>query len=260
MGNSRLVNGPIVERRVGDWVSGGQLDKLLVGRLLLDRDIIRTNSHVETKGHVLSTSGVSQNWVNMDRDTTLLSQSGISSAVVMLFGEVNLGSANVNMDANRVALGTGGLEEDWVNENRGTILVLLDELLSSSGLLLNGDFIGTNLELEAHLLGFGTSRSHEDGVNIDWDTFLLSEFDSDGGGSIGDEILHLSSGNISIHQLENAIFVRLLSQFDGDWAWSVGDEVLQLSTRDISVHKLENGVFIGFLCKLNSNRGWPIGH
>jgi len=197
--NRRLVNGPVVERRVLDGVSGSQLDELLVSGLLLDRNIIRTNSHVETKGHVLGTGGLSDDWVNENGDAALLSQSGISSGVVVLLSERNVGGANGNVDANRVTLGSSGLHEHGVDKNGSSVLILLDELLSSSGLLLNRDFIRTNLKLKAHLLGLSTGGSHEDGINIDWDTFLLSEFDGNGRGSIGNEVLHLSSGDISIH-------------------------------------------------------------
>lgn len=72
MGNSRLVNGPVVQRRVGNRVSGSQLDEVLVGRSLLDGNFIRTNSHVEAEGHVLSTGGVHEDGVNVYWDTTLL--------------------------------------------------------------------------------------------------------------------------------------------------------------------------------------------
>lgn len=102
------------------------------------------------------------------------------------------------MDADGFALSASGLVKDGVDKDGSAVLVLLDELLSSS-LLLDRDFIRSNLKLKAKMLGLSTGGSHDDGINIDWDTFLLGEFDSDGGRSIGDEILHLTSGDISIH-------------------------------------------------------------
>ena len=46
--------------------------------------------------------------------------------------------------------------------------------------------------------------------------WLLGKFHSDRGRSIGDQILHLSTSNIGIHELEYAIFVRFLGKLDSD--------------------------------------------
>jgi hypothetical protein len=86
----------------------------------------------------------------------------------------------------------------------------------------------------------------------------LSELDGDRGRSIGNKVLQLASGYVSIHKLEDVVTVGLLSQLDGDRGWSIGDEVLELASGNVGIHKLENVVLIRLLGKLNSDRGWSI--
>jgi hypothetical protein len=108
----------------------------------------------------------------------------------------------------------------------------LRELLSGGSLglsLFNLNIIRTNSKLEAKLLGFSASGSHENGIHMNWDTLLLSQLNSDGRRPIGNEVLHLASGNVSIHKLEYVVFVRFLSQFDCNRARSISDKVFQLS-------------------------------
>ena len=179
----------------------------------------------------------------------------------------------------------------------------LRELLSDDGaislLLFNLNIIRADSKLETELLGFSSSRSHENGVDMNWDALglllcklnsdrgrpvsnevlqlaagyvgihkleyvvlirLLGELDGDRGRPVGDEVLQLATRNISIHELENVVLIGFLSQFDGDGARSVGDKVFQLSTANVSIHKLEDVVLVGFLGKLDSDRGWSISH
>jgi len=87
----------------------------------------------------------------------------------------------------------------------------------------------------------------------------LSETDSDWGWFIGDEVLKVSSGNVGIHELEEAIGIGFLGKSDGDWGWFIGDEVLEVSSGDVGVHKLEKTISIRFLGKSDSDWGWFIG-
>jgi len=86
-----------------------------------------------------------------------------------------------------------------------------------------------------------------------------SELDSDGGWSVGDEVLHLSPGDIGIHELENVVLIALLGEFDGDRGWPVGNEVLHLTSGNVGVHELEDVVFVRLLGELDGNGGRSIG-
>ena len=52
-----------------------------------------------------------------------------------------------------------------------------------------------------------------------------------------------------------------MGETNGDWGWLVSDEVLEVSSGDVGVHKLEEAVGIGFhLIKLDESLGdWGIG-
>jgi hypothetical protein len=72
----------------------------------------------------------------------------------------------------------------------------LRELLSNNGLslsLFNLNIIRTNSQLKAKLFRLSTSGSHEDGVHMNWDALLLSQFDCDRRGPISNEVLELTS-------------------------------------------------------------------
>jgi len=88
---------------------------------------------------------------------------------------------------------------------------------------------------------------------------LLGELDSDGGWPVGDEVLHLAPGDVSVHELEDGVLIGLLGQLDGDGGRSIGDEVLHLSSGNVGIHELEDGVFVRLLGKLDGDRGWSIG-
>lgn len=89
---------------------------------------------------------------------------------------------------------------------------------------------------------------------------LLGKLDGDGRGPVGDEVFQLATADIGVHELENVVLIGLLGQLDGDRGRSIGDKVLELSTRDIGVHKLEDVVLIGLLGKLDGNGGRSIGN
>jgi len=88
---------------------------------------------------------------------------------------------------------------------------------------------------------------------------LLGKLDGNGGWPVGDEVLHLSSGNVSVHELEDGILVGLLGQLDGDGGRSIGDKVLHLASGNVGIHELEDGVFVRLLGKLDSDRGRSVG-
>jgi hypothetical protein len=88
---------------------------------------------------------------------------------------------------------------------------------------------------------------------------FLGETDSDWGWLIGDEVLKVSSGNVGIHELEETISIGFLGKSDGDWRWLVGDEVLEVSSGDVGVHELEETIGVGFLGKSNGDWRWLVG-
>merc|ERR1719478_498329 len=93
----------------------------------------------------------------------------------------------------------------------------------------------------------------------DW-VSKLGKTDSDWGWLVSNQVLEVSSGDVSVHKLEEAIGVGFLGKSNGDWGWLVGDEVLEVSSGDVGVHKLEETVGIGFhFTKLNESLGdWSI--
>ena len=67
----------------------------------------------------------------------------------------------------------------------------------------------------------------------------MGESNGDWGWLVSDKVLEVSSGDVSVHKLEEAIGIRLLGESNGDWGWLVGDKVLEVSSGDVGVHKLE---------------------
>jgi len=80
----------------------------------------------------------------------------------------------------------------------------------------------------------------------------LGKSDSNWGWLVSDEVFEVSSSDVGVHKLEEAIGIRFLGESNGDWRWLVGDEVLEVSSGDVGVHELEEAVGIGFhLIKLD---------
>ena len=88
----------------------------------------------------------------------------------------------------------------------------------------------------------------------------MGKSNGDWGWLISNQVLEVSSGDVSVHKLEEAISVGFLGESNGDWGWLVGDKVLEVSSGDVGVHKLEEAVGIGFhLVKLDESLGdWSI--
>ena len=89
----------------------------------------------------------------------------------------------------------------------------------------------------------------------------MGKSDGDWGWLVGDEVLEVSSGDVGVHKLEEAIGIRLLGKSNGNWCWLVSDEVLKVSSGDVGIHKFEEAIGIGLLrVELDKGLGdWGIG-
>jgi hypothetical protein len=82
----------------------------------------------------------------------------------------------------------------------------------------------------------------------------LGKSDSNWGWLVSDEVFEVSSSDVGVHKLEEAISIGFLSETNGDWGWLVSDKVLEVSSGDIGIHKLEEAIVIGFhLIKLDES-------
>ena len=78
---------------------------------------------------------------------------------------------------------------------------------------------------------------------------------------VGNEVLQVTSGDVSVHELEKSIGIGLLGKGNGDWCWLISNKVLEVTSGDVGIHKLEETISIGFLgIELNKSLGdWGSG-
>jgi len=226
-----LVNGPVVEWWVGNWVLDlSELDT--GGLLLLELNFIWANDDLHVELSIVHGIG-HEGWDNMNWDSLSLGKS--NSNWCWLVGnevlQVSSGDVSIHELEKTISIGLLGKSDgDW------------GWLVSDKVLEVTSGDVGIHKLEETISIG------------------LLGKGDGDWCWLISDKVLQVSSGDVGIHELEEAISIGLLGKSDGDWGWLVGDEVLEVSSGDVGVHKLEEAISIGLLGKGNGNWGWLIGN